>query len=149
MRLLVLSWGMGWRRWSEAHPFTTASVGRCPSGEGLALMVKNTDGWTNKLYELAQKAGYTEANGLGSKVQVIVRVEGPYSGPGHAIFTSFAGAMVVAGDSGITFALAAVQDPMKKNVPAFVRWSSCGASAVPLFSALVARSQESYASLKI
>ena len=30
VRLRVLSFGMGWRGWTEAHPFTIASVSRCP-----------------------------------------------------------------------------------------------------------------------
>ncbi|KAI0746323.1 incomplete iron reductase [Daedaleopsis nitida] len=158
VRLRVLSLGMGWRGWTEAHPFTIASVSRCPSGEGLVLMVKKAGDWTSKLYDLAQRADYGEANGLGSTVQVVV--EGPYGGPGHAIFASFSGAMFVAGGSGITFALAAVQDLMKKDLEERSRiramelvWCVQDPSAltplIPLFSALVAQSHEGYASLRI
>ncbi|RPD56546.1 incomplete iron reductase [Lentinus tigrinus ALCF2SS1-7] len=158
VRLRVLSFGMGWRRWAETHPFTIASVSRCPSGEGLVLMVKKAGDWTNKLYDLAQRADYSEANGLGGAVQVIV--EGPYGGPGHAIFSSFSGALFVAGGSGITFALAAVQDLMKKDLEYRSRvramelvWCIQDPSAltplIPLFSTLVAQSQEAYASLRI
>ena len=158
VRLRVLSFGMGWRRWAETHPFTIASVSRCPSGEGLVLMVKKAGDWTNKLYDLAQRADYSEANGMGGCVQVIV--EGPYGGPGHAIFASFSGAMFVAGGSGITFALAAVQDLMKKDLEYRSRiramelvWCIQDPSALtpllPLFSTLVAQSQEAYASLRI
>lgn len=158
VRLRVLSLGMGWRGWAESHPFTIASVSRCPSGEGLVLMVKKAGDWTNKLFELARRADYGEANGLGGTVQVII--EGPYGGPGHAILPSFSGAMFVAGGSGITFGISAVQDLMKKDLEEKSRiramelvWCIQDPTAltplVPLFSTLVAQSQESYADLKI
>ncbi|TFK81375.1 incomplete iron reductase [Polyporus arcularius HHB13444] len=158
VRLRVFSLGMGFRGWAEAHPFTIASVSRCPSGEGLVLMVKKAGDWTTKLYDVAQRADYGEANGLGGNVRVLV--EGPYGGPGHTIFSSFSGAMFVAGGSGITFALAAVQDLMKKDIEHRSRiramelvWCIQDPSSltplVPLFSTLVAQSQSSYASLKI
>ncbi|KAI8973127.1 incomplete iron reductase [Trametes punicea] len=158
VRLRVLSLGMGWRRWHEAHPFTIASVCRSPSGEGLVLMCKKAGDWTNKLYELAQRADYGEANGIGSDVRVVV--EGPYGGPGHAIFGSFSGALFVAGGSGITFALGAVQDLMKKDLEYKSRvraielvWSVQDPSAlqplIPLFSSLLAQSYNAYASLRI
>ena len=158
VRLRVFSLGMGLRGWAESHPFTIASVSRCPSGEGLVLMVKKAGDWTNKLYNLAQRADYGEANGLGGNVRVIV--EGPYGGPGHAIFSSFSGAMFVAGGSGITFALAAVQDLLKKDLEYRSRiramelvWCIQDPSnltpLVPLFSTLIAQSQEAYTSLRI
>ncbi|KAI0666438.1 iron reductase [Trametes maxima] len=158
VRLRVLSLGMGWRGWAEAHPFTIASVCRSPSGEGLVLLCKKAGDWTNRLYELAQRADYGEANGIGSNVQVMV--EGPYGGPGHAIFGSFSGAMFVAGGSGITFALAAVQDLMKKDLEYKSRvraielvWSIQDPAAlqplIPLFSSLIAQSHDAYASLRI
>ncbi|KAI0699751.1 iron reductase [Cerioporus squamosus] len=158
VRLRVFSLGMGLRGWAETHPFTIASVSRCSSGEGLVLMVKKAGDWTTKLYEVAQRADYGEANGLGGSVRVMV--EGPYGGPGHAIFSSFSGAMFVAGGSGITFALAAVQDLMKKDLECRSRvralelvWCIQDPSnltpLVPLFSTLVAQSQSSYASLRI
>ncbi|CDO76408.1 hypothetical protein BN946_scf184937.g22 [Trametes cinnabarina] len=158
VRLRVLSLGMGWRGWSEAHPFTIASVCRSPSGEGLVLMCKKAGDWTNRLYELAQRADYGEANGIGSNVQVVV--EGPYGGPGHAIFGSFSGALFVAGGSGITFALGAVQDLIKKDLEYKSRvraielvWSVQDPNAlqplIPLFSSLLAQSYDAYASLRI
>ena len=158
VRLRVLSWGMGWRGWTEAHPFTIASVSRCPSGEGLVLMVKKAGDWTNKLYDLAQRADYGEANGLGSAVQVVV--EGPYGGPGHAIFSSFSGALFVAGGSGVTFALAAVQDLMKKDREYRSRvraielvWTvqdpAALAPLLPLFTSLIAQSADAYATLRV
>ncbi|KAI0328757.1 iron reductase [Cubamyces sp. BRFM 1775] len=158
VRLRVLSLGMGWRGWAEAHPFTIASVCRSPSGEGLVLMCKKAGDWTNKLYELAQRADYGEANGIGSNVRVIV--EGPYGGPGHAIFGSFSGALFVAGGSGITLALGAVQDLIKKDLEYKSRvraielvWSVQDPAAlqplIPLFSSLLAQSYNAYASLRI
>ncbi|KAI9057357.1 incomplete iron reductase [Trametes sanguinea] len=158
VRLRVLSLGMGWRGWAEAHPFTIASVCRSPSGEGLVLMCKKAGDWTSRLYELAQRADYGEANGIGSSVQVVV--EGPYGGPGHAIFGSFSGALFVAGGSGITFALGAVQDLIKKDLEYKSRvraielvWSVQDPNAlqplIPLFSSLLAQSHDAYASLRI
>ena len=158
VRLRVLSLGMGWRGWAESHPFTIASVSRCPSGEGLVLMVKKAGDWTNKLYSLAQRADYGEANGVGSHVQVVI--EGPYGGPGHAIFSSFSGEMFVAGGSGITFALAAAQDLMKKDLEYRSRvrhielvWTVQDPAALtpllPLFFSLLAQAQDAYATLRI
>ncbi|KAH9855485.1 iron reductase [Lenzites betulinus] len=158
VRIRVLSLGMGIRGWAEAHPFTIASVSRSQSGEGLVLMCKKAGDWTNRLFELAQRADYGEANGIGSNVQVVV--EGPYGGPGHAIFGGFSGAMFVAGGSGVTFALAAVQDLMKKDLEYKSRvraielvWSVQDPAAlqplIPLFTTLLAQSAHSYASLRI
>ncbi|KAI0777412.1 iron reductase [Trametes elegans] len=158
VRLRVLSTGMGWRAWGESHPFTIASVPRSHSGEGMVLMCKKAGDWTNKLYDLAQRADYGEANGIGSNVRVAV--EGPYGGPGHAIFASFSGALFVAGGSGITFALGAVQDLMKKDLECKSRvrtielvWTVQDPSAlqpmIPLFSSMLAQAQDTYASLRI
>ena len=158
VRLRVLSLGMGWRGWAETHPFTIASVSRCPSGEGLVLMVKKAGDWTTRLYGLAQRADYGEANGVGAHVRVVV--EGPYGGPGHAIFASFSGALFVAGGSGITFALAAVRDLMKKDAESRSRvraielvWTvqdpAALAPLLPLFASLVAQAQDAYATLRV
>ena len=37
-------------------------------------------------------------------------------GPGHTVFSSFSGAMFIAGGSGITFALGAIQDLVQKDL---------------------------------
>ena len=37
-------------------------------------------------------------------------------GPGHRVFSSFSGAVVVAGGSGITFALSVIQDLIQKDL---------------------------------
>ncbi|OBZ77685.1 Ferric reductase transmembrane component 3 [Grifola frondosa] len=158
VRLRVLSLGMGWLGWAESHPFTIASVSRDPSGEGLVLLCKKAGGWTGRLYEVAQRADYGEANGLERNAKVLV--EGPYGGPGHAIFASFSGAMFVVGGSGITFALAAVQDLVRKDTVAGSRvraielvWSvqdpaSIG-SLLPTFSSLLAQTHGAFTSLRI
>ena len=76
VRLRVLSWGMGWRGWTEAHPFTIASVSRCPSGEGLVLMVKKAGDWTSSLFDLAQEVDVGEGGSGSRKVKVMIT--GPY-----------------------------------------------------------------------
>ncbi|KAF8960641.1 hypothetical protein BDZ97DRAFT_1940337 [Flammula alnicola] len=98
VRLRVMSAGMGWVGWAEVHPFTIASkAGR----------------WTRRLYEIAKMGGYTEG-GVGREVKVII--EGPY---GHGLkhnFSSFSGAVFVAGGSGVTYALSAIQDLVQKDL---------------------------------
>lgn len=54
------------------------------SGEGLVLMVKKAGDWTGSLFEMAKRADYGEANGLGREVKVLV--EGPY-GERHRPFS--------------------------------------------------------------
>lgn len=66
---------MGLIGWTEAHPFTIASVAKTP--EGLVLMCKNAGGWTNRLYELAKVAGYGCEDGDESRT-VTVMLDGPY-----------------------------------------------------------------------
>ena len=93
-----------------SFPFALQS----PNGEGLVLMCKKAGMWTSKLFDTARRAEYGEANGLTRDVKVLV--EGPYGGPGHTLYGSFSGALVVAGGSGITFALGLVQDLIQKDV---------------------------------
>ncbi|KAG5640475.1 hypothetical protein DXG03_008380 [Asterophora parasitica] len=111
VRLRVLSFGPGWLRWMEVHPFTIASVSG--TQEGLVLMAKKSGRWTNALYEMAKGSGYTESE-YGRRVKVIV--EGPYGGPGHAIFASYSAAVFVVGGSGITFALSTIQELIQKDL---------------------------------
>ncbi|KAF5381629.1 hypothetical protein D9615_005461 [Tricholomella constricta] len=111
VRLRVLSFGVGWWGWTEVHPFTIASVGG--TEEGLVLIAKKSGRWTGALYDMAKSSGYTEA-GYGRRVKVII--EGPYGGPGHAIFASYSAAVFVVGGSGITFALSTIQDLIQKDL---------------------------------
>ncbi|CAL1710629.1 unnamed protein product [Somion occarium] len=114
VRIRVLSRGMGWFGWAECHPFSIASVAKSPNEEGLVLMCKKAGTWTTKLFDLAKRAEYGEAGGYQHGVRVLI--EGPYGGPGHTLFASFSGALFVAGGSGITFALSAVQDLVQKDL---------------------------------
>ncbi|KAF9479536.1 hypothetical protein BDN70DRAFT_688824 [Pholiota conissans] len=111
VRLRVLSSGLGWIGWAENHPFTIASVSK--SQEGMVLLCKKAGGWTRRLYEIAKRGGYTEG-GIGREIRVVV--EGPYGGPQHTLFSSFSGAVFVVGGSGITFALAAIQDLIERDL---------------------------------
>ncbi|KAI0339262.1 hypothetical protein BDW22DRAFT_613990 [Trametopsis cervina] len=113
VRLRVLEGGLGPLGWLEAHPFTIASVSKSPMEEGLILMCKKTGTWTNRLFDLAKQREYGEVGGLDRDVRILV--EGPYGGPGHTVYTSFSGALVVAGGSGITFALGMVQDLLQRD----------------------------------
>lgn len=115
VRLQILSRGMGRMGWAEVHPFTIASVSQAEDGTGLVLMCKKTGGWTRKLFDLAKKPAASEFVKVGSQ-DVKVLVEGPYGGPGHTMFCSFSGAMLVCGGSGITFALSAIQDLVAKDL---------------------------------
>lgn len=124
VRIRVLNRAMGLTGWMELHPFTIASVAKSETDEGLVLMVKKAGNWTNRLFELAKRAEYSEAQGADKNVKVLI--EGPYGGPGHTMFASFSGALFVAGGSGITFALGAVQDLVKKDIEGLSRVKAIG-----------------------
>ncbi|KAF8664121.1 hypothetical protein AX16_000811 [Volvariella volvacea WC 439] len=112
VRVRVLSTGMGLLGWSESHPFTIASA---TGGEdGLVLICKRASGWTRNLKELAETQSYFGGKGIGREVKLLV--EGPYGGPGHAIFASYSAALFVCGGSGITFGIAAVQELIRKDL---------------------------------
>ncbi|KIJ12744.1 ferric reductase [Paxillus involutus ATCC 200175] len=155
VRIRVLSSAMGWIGWAEVHPFTIASVAKTP--EGLVLMCKTAGRWTGRLYEMAKVAGYgCEEGGVGRSVSIMV--EGPYGGTGHAVFASFSAAMFIVGGSGITFALAAVQDLIQRDLEGSSRvkiieliWciqDPCALNPlVPLFTSLI--QQSTRAPLKI
>ncbi|KZT71208.1 hypothetical protein DAEQUDRAFT_750102 [Daedalea quercina L-15889] len=158
VRLRVLSTGMGVLGWTESHPFTIASVSKHPSEEGLVLMVKKAGDWTSKLYDVAQRTEYSEAGGPTRNIKVMLN--GPYGGPGHAIVTSFSGAMLVAGGSGITYALSTVQELVTKGVESASRtrvvelvWCITDPAALfpflPIFSSMLEEAQGSYVSLRV
>ncbi|EGN94416.1 hypothetical protein SERLA73DRAFT_114632 [Serpula lacrymans var. lacrymans S7.3] len=155
VRLRIISSGMGWWGWAETHPFTIAGVSK--TQEGLVLFCKKTGGWTSKLYEMAKIAGYGE-RGFGSGRNVKVMIEGPYGGPGHSVFASYSAAIFVVGGSGITFALAALQDLLQRDAEGASRvkiieviWSVQDPSSLtPLIPQLTALIQQSvYAPLRI
>ncbi|CCL98745.1 uncharacterized protein FIBRA_00750 [Fibroporia radiculosa] len=155
VRLKVLSLGMGWWGWTESHPFTIASG---LSDEGLVIMCKKAGDWTNKLFELAKRTEWCEAGGFSRKTQVLV--DGPYGGHGHTVITSFSGAMVVVGGSGITYGLSAVQELIERSVEGSSRvrtvelvWSVPEPSSLspflPLFASCLSRSASSSCVLHI
>ncbi|KAJ7621187.1 hypothetical protein FB45DRAFT_928616 [Roridomyces roridus] len=111
VRLRILSSAMGVTGWAESHPFTIASVSG--GAEGMVLMVKKSGDWTTKLFDFAKSGGFSEA-GVGRNVHVMM--EGPYGGPGHAMFHSYSAAVFVCGGSGISFALSAIQDLIAQDL---------------------------------
>ncbi|KAK0199831.1 ferric reductase like transmembrane component-domain-containing protein [Desarmillaria ectypa] len=111
VRLRVMSSGMGVLGWAEVHPFTIASASNSP--EGMVLMVKKVGGWTNSLYNIAKLGGYVESS-HGRNLKVMV--EGPYGGPGHIIPASFSASVFVVGGSGITYAIAGMQELIQKDL---------------------------------
>jgi hypothetical protein len=112
LRIRVLSTQLGALRWIEAHPFTAASA---PDGSAqLELLIQPAGTWTTRLHQLARGefAAYESSSGKAEKalsfnsgVPVRVVVEGPYGGVGHARLAGCTGALIVAGGSGLSFAL--------------------------------------------
>ncbi|KZT21964.1 hypothetical protein NEOLEDRAFT_1138761 [Neolentinus lepideus HHB14362 ss-1] len=146
VRLRVLSSWMGWWAWTEVHPFTIASVSKGP--EGMVLMCKKAGDWTSRLYEMAKLSEYGD-DAYGRDVRIWL--EGPYGGPGHSVFASYSGALFIAGGSGITFALSAVQDLILQDMDGTSRvkvielaWAVQDPAAlvplIPLFTSLLQQS---------
>ncbi|KAK7052300.1 iron reductase [Favolaschia claudopus] len=146
VRLRVLTGALGLTGWAESHPFTIASVSG--SSEGLVLMVKKSGDWTSKLFDFAKSGGLTEA-GVGRNVKVVL--EGPYGGPGHAMFHSYSAAVFIVGGSGISFAMSAIQDLIEKDLRGQSRvkiieliWTVQDPAALlplyPLFNTMIAQS---------
>ncbi|KAH9935347.1 ferric reductase like transmembrane component-domain-containing protein [Fomitopsis serialis] len=158
VRLRVLSTGMGPLGWTESHPFTIASVSKHPSEEGLVLMVKKAGDWTTSLYGIAQEPDAGEGSSGSRRVKVMLT--GPFGGPGHAVVTSYSGAMLVSGGSGITYALATAQEILQKSAEGASRsrvvelvWSVTDPAGLkpllPLFAQLLVDAQTTYTSLRI
>ena len=110
IRLRVLNLQMGRLAWAETHPFTIASASYTP--EGMVLLCKRTGDWTRKLFDMAKVSNVE--GGMGTHIKVVV--EGPYGGPGFTIYSSFSAAVLIAGGSGITYALSVVQDLIHKDL---------------------------------
>ena len=110
IRLRVLTLQMGRLAWTETHPFTIASASH--SQEGMVLLCKCAGDWTQKLFDMAKLS--SEAGNMGIPIRVVV--EGPYGGPGHTIYSSFSAAVLIAGGSGITYAISVVQDIIQKDL---------------------------------
>ncbi|KAJ7187520.1 hypothetical protein GGX14DRAFT_611346 [Mycena pura] len=152
VRIQVLSSAMGVAGWAEVHPFTIASASN--GVEGLVLLCKKTGPWRQKLFAAA--AAERSEMGVGRNVRVIV--EGPYGGPGFAMFNSFSVALFVAGGSGIAFALSAIQELIQQDLRGESRvrvielvWVVQDAAAlaplIPQFTAMI--QQSAYAHLTV
>ncbi|VDC03797.1 unnamed protein product [Peniophora sp. CBMAI 1063] len=110
-RWLALSWAWLAARW-RSRPYTVST--RPGSSHGLELIVKKEGRSTQALFTRAAKAcpgvdSDPEKQCTGSCVQATMILEGPYSGPGHALPQAFSGALLLAGGSGITYALALLE----------------------------------------
>ena len=146
VRIRVLSRHMGIFGWAEVHPYSIANacegVGSGLGSDGLVIMAKKAGGWSRHLYELADYHGETSEIG-GPRVRVIV--EGPYGqsppqlyakmithvctgGPGNTMFSTFSGALFVTGVSGISFALAGVQELLQQASE-----GTCNVKSIGLF----------------
>ncbi|CCM06220.1 uncharacterized protein FIBRA_08465 [Fibroporia radiculosa] len=158
VRVRVLSVGMGWYGWAEAHPFTIASASLGTTRQGLVLLCKIAGRWTQKLYQLAADDTRKEDAGVGINIRVMV--EGPYGGPGNTMMSSFSGAFMIAGGSGISYALAAAEELLQKaarntssvtilDLIWVVRHPEALAPYIPIFSSLMALSVTTTTALQI
>jgi len=149
IRLRVLTTEMGWFGWAETHPFTIAAVS--DADEGMVVLAKKAGDWTDKLYEMAKRGGYSE-DGLGGARIAPVIVEGPYGGPGHQVFTSYSAAVFVVGGSGISYAISAILEIVQQDIKGASRvkhiemiWFTQDYASVgpmlPLFNSLLAQSE--------
>ncbi|KAF8634778.1 hypothetical protein AX15_000734 [Amanita polypyramis BW_CC] len=124
VRVRVISASLGWLGWMESHPFTIANAPASDSSksqEGLILICKKVGGWTNRLFEAAKVGSSVESTSLDGSLSgrtVKLLIEGPYGGPGHAIFASYSAVVLVIGGSGITFALSVIEDLVQKSLDA-------------------------------
>ncbi|KAF8347435.1 hypothetical protein F5887DRAFT_1172715 [Amanita rubescens] len=120
VRIRVLSSSLGWFGWMEPHPFTIASAPVDSNidlieEQGLVLICKKAGGWTSKLFDMA-KAPPVDSGATLTNRTVKILIEGPYGGPGHAIFASYSAVVMIIGGSGITFALSTIQDLVQKGL---------------------------------
>lgn len=143
VRLRVFSTGMGLLGLTEVHPFTIANV--ADTEEGLVLLCQKSGRWTTRMYELSSTAKYGEkGQEVGKRIRVMI--EGPYGGVGNTVVRSYSAALFVAGGSGITFALSAVQDLVRSGSTGGVKivdlaWSIRDVASlipmIPFFTSLI------------
>ncbi|KAI0031325.1 ferric reductase like transmembrane component-domain-containing protein [Vararia minispora EC-137] len=104
----------------RARPFSIATR---PGADGLELIVKRVGRSTSRLYSLAggdertrgeKQPADGDAEAQRELRRVTVVVEGPYSGP-HTLFEAYSGVVLVAGGSGITYALSLLDDLLAKH----------------------------------
>ncbi|KAH9066825.1 hypothetical protein EDB87DRAFT_463238 [Lactarius vividus] len=101
----------------RARPFTIASGSN--SG-GMLLAIKARGAWTRKLLRMAAAGGTAGKStdtegGCDSAREVRIIVEGPYSGPGHTLYTAYSGVVLVAGGSGISYVMGVLDDILQKH----------------------------------
>lgn len=160
VRVRVLSSGMGLFGWLAVHPFSICSTVATSGGEGEGLVLmckktKNQSSWTNKLFELAKNGAYGPNYEKGdNEREVHVVIEGPYGGPGLSMFASYSAVVVIAGGSGISYALSILKDLVQKDLLDQSRvkvlelvWVVPDAAAlrpfIPVFTSLIRQSSPS------
>ncbi|KAH9944644.1 iron reductase [Amylocystis lapponica] len=155
VRVRVLSSGMGILGVTEIHPFSIASASDAPH-DGLVLLCKRTGRWTRNLYKIASKEGGQES--AASKVRVMV--EGPYGGPGNTLMSSFSGALLIAGGSGVSYVLAGAHELVQKSADAtssvtnldvvwIIHHRECLAPLLARFTALLLQSESTPMKLRV
>jgi len=89
----------------------------------MMLPVKAQGSWTRNLLRMSggaadarpeEKITDTERGRTPAR-EVRVIVEGPYSGPGYTLYTAYSGAVLVAGGSGISYAMSVLDDMLQKH----------------------------------
>ncbi|WVQ81040.1 hypothetical protein IAT38_003147 [Cryptococcus sp. DSM 104549] len=153
----------------ENHPFTIASA----EGEEMVLVVKKAGDWTRALWDLAARGGVSGvmgSGGIGEKekgyVEAVkgtecrVLVEGPYGGPCSLVFSSYSSVMLITGGSGVTFALAVLEDLIHKSFKGHTRARTVhfvwicktyddAAPLIPHLTDLLSRASSTYLTPKI
>ncbi|KAI0300107.1 ferric reductase like transmembrane component-domain-containing protein [Multifurca ochricompacta] len=135
IRIVSDAWFGWWATWlvGRARPFTIAAASE--SG-GMMLPIKAQGAWTRDLLRMAsdaadarpaEKSPDTE-RGRGPTREVRIIVEGPYSGPGYTLYTAYSGAVLVAGGSGISYAMSVLGDMLQKH--------ACGKSRVRIIEVI-------------
>ncbi|KAI0261234.1 hypothetical protein BC834DRAFT_972832 [Gloeopeniophorella convolvens] len=129
VRVVSNAWFGWWATWlvGRARPFTVAAGS--DSG-GMLLPIKAQGAWTRRLLRMAGGASDARPaekvtdpeHGRAPAREVRMIIEGPYSGPGYTLYTAYSGAVLVAGGSGISYAMSVLDDMLQKH--------ACGKSHV-------------------
>jgi ferric-chelate reductase len=140
LRVVSNSWFGWWSTWliSRARPFTIAAGS---DAGGLMLPIKAKGSWTRNLLRMASGAADARPKGgpmdtergRGPARKVRMILEGPYSklwvlvfglatalirlqgGPGYTLYTSYSGAVLVAGGSGVSYLMSVLDDMLQKH----------------------------------
>ncbi|KAH9980123.1 hypothetical protein BGW80DRAFT_480803 [Lactifluus volemus] len=87
------------------------------------LPIKAKGSWTRNLLRMASGAADARPKGgpmdtergRGPARKVRIILEGPYSGPGYTLYTSYSGAVLVAGGSGVSYLMSVLDDMLQKH----------------------------------